>query len=64
MKRYYVKFSGSAWNIEADSPEDAFKQIRDHLYVYCTHTAKEIGVDCDSNGYDFPKDKPCNTPSK
>lgn len=56
QKHFYIKFSGAAWNIIADTPEAAWQQIKDHLHVYCTPNVKEIGKDCDENGYDFPKD--------
>jgi hypothetical protein len=50
-KRFYIKFSGAAWDIRAESPEQAWKDIRDYLYCYCTSDIQEINVDCDELGY-------------
>jgi hypothetical protein len=63
-KRYYLKISGSAWNIQADSPEAAIKQVRDYLHAYCTVSALEIGVDVDENGYDISTPLPKHVAEK
>jgi hypothetical protein len=57
VKRYYIKFSGSAFDVPAPSPELAWEQIRGHLDVYCTPTILEIGVDVDELGYPLPPKK-------
>ena len=56
-RRFYIKFSGSAFDVKAETPEDAWKQIRDILYVYSSHYVQEIGKDCDELGYEYPKEK-------
>lgn len=50
-KRYYLKITGSAWDVRATTPEEAIDQIRVHAHNYCSITALEIGVECDENGY-------------
>ena len=55
MKRYYIKFSGAAWNISASTPDEAWKQIRKNLDCYCSPQFLEIGKDCDESGWPIKK---------
>ena len=51
MPRYYIKISGSAFNIEGETPEEALEIIKTHLHVYCHFQILEIGKDVDENGW-------------
>lgn len=55
-KRYYIKISGSAWDIQADSPEAAWKQIREHCEAYCFYNVLEIGKDVNELGWPLKKE--------
>jgi hypothetical protein len=56
-RRFYLKFSGSAFGIEADTPEQAVEQIRKILDCYATITTLEIGVDVDELGWPIRKEE-------
>lgn len=51
MPRYYIKFSGSAWDISGETPEAAVKSIGSHLECYATISAYEIRKDVDELGW-------------
>jgi hypothetical protein len=51
MKRFYIKISGSAWDIQASTPSEAEKAIKDYLYCYCSMHVLEIGKDVDEKGW-------------
>lgn len=51
MPRYKVSFSGSAMPVEADSPEHAWKLIRESVWCYCGFDIKEIGKEVDEQGW-------------
>lgn len=53
MKRYYIKISGAAWNIEGNTPKEAIDSIRKFCDCYVGFNALEIGVDCDELGYEI-----------
>ena len=63
MKRYYIKISGAAWDIQADTPEQAWESIKNFVYCYVSHDCQEIGVDCDELGYKIMT-KPLDNDSK
>lgn len=51
MPKYYIKFTGAAWDIEAASKPEAIRQIEKVMHCYCSPTAYEIGKDVDEYGY-------------
>jgi hypothetical protein len=57
MPRYYVKISGSIWNMKAESRTDAEQQASKLpcLGAYCSVQALEIGKDVDELGWPIPK---------
>jgi hypothetical protein len=57
QRQFYIKFSGSAFGLTADSPEQAWEQIRKNLDVLCTPNILEIGKDVDELGWPIRKDQ-------
>ena len=51
MPKYYIKFTGAAWDIEAPSKSEAVRLIEKIMHCYCSPTAYEIGKDVDEYGY-------------
>lgn len=56
-RRFYIKFSGSAFDIRAETPEQAVAQIRKILDCYATITTLEIGKDVDELGWPIRKEE-------
>jgi hypothetical protein len=58
-RRFYIKFSGSAWDVPAETPEEAVEYVRKSGYEnYATTSALEIGVDVDELGWPIEKQEP------
>lgn len=58
MPSYYIKITGSAWDVEAATPEEAIDLLRNCTHAYCSFTALEIGKDVDDKGWPIEKINP------
>jgi len=61
MAKYYIKISGSIWNMDGMDKKDIEKQLQNMpIDVFCSFHVMEIGVDCDELGYTIRRDSDGN----